>query len=442
MATLTYGHKGHPFICGIYCSFQQVDKLYYVLPYAANSELAMWLRRLGSFDVHVSQFYASEILAALEYIHECGIIHRDLKPENVLIRHDWHIMLSDFGSCKVIGYEGDRKMRNPRKQVKQRSTFVGTAQYISPEVASSKSCGPEADFWALGGIIFHMISGQPPFRGINEYQILQKVHKLLYSFPPGFDEKAKELVKLLLVTEVENRLGHNGIEEIKSHPFFKEIEWETITTRKPPEIRPYIPSTDEEPAFYSDINFTEIETGLSNSTLARLMGFPQTNSNLPNNQQTNDRTQLSESARKAKLEAQKRTNPYHDFVGDDVLIIKCGFVDKKRGLFARRRMFLLTENGRFLYIDTVRNIMKGEVPLSKEVRTEAKNFKTFFVHTPSRTYFLFDPERRALEWCNAIENVRNSVFGKPTEEDLAKKPGNSAKLTKNLSRQFKPSNSN
>jgi hypothetical protein len=68
-----------------------------------------------------------------------------------------------------------------------------------------------------------MISGQPPFRGINEYQILQKVNKLHYKFPTGFDETGKDLVKQLLVPEVENRLGHNGIEEIKEHPFFKVI---------------------------------------------------------------------------------------------------------------------------------------------------------------------------------------------------------------------------
>lgn len=113
------------------------------------------------------------------------------------------------------------QIKGQLKPTKQRSTFVGTAQYISPEVASGRSCGPEADFWALGGIIFQMISGQPPFRGVNEYQILQKINKLHYRFPNGFDETAKDLVKRLLVTEVEERLGYNGIDEIKEHPFFK-----------------------------------------------------------------------------------------------------------------------------------------------------------------------------------------------------------------------------
>jgi tRNA A-37 threonylcarbamoyl transferase component Bud32 len=107
MATLKYGFKGNPFIAGICCTFQEEDKLYYVMEYASNGELLMWLRRLGSFDLPTSQFYASEIASALEYIHECGCIHRDLKPENILIKSDWHIMLSDFGSAKVIGFGGD-----------------------------------------------------------------------------------------------------------------------------------------------------------------------------------------------------------------------------------------------------------------------------------------------------------------------------------------------
>jgi 3-phosphoinositide dependent protein kinase-1 len=78
-----------------------------VISYAENGELLKWLHRLGSFDLQVSQFYASEMVLALEYLHSCGIIHRDLKPENILLKSDWHIMISDYGSAKIIGYEGD-----------------------------------------------------------------------------------------------------------------------------------------------------------------------------------------------------------------------------------------------------------------------------------------------------------------------------------------------
>ncbi|CAK5046097.1 unnamed protein product [Meloidogyne enterolobii] len=93
---------GHPFIIRLYCTFQDNDRLYFALAYAKHGELLDWLRRLGSFDEEATLFYASEILCALEFLHKCKIIHRDLKPENILVGKDWHIMLSDFGTSKII----------------------------------------------------------------------------------------------------------------------------------------------------------------------------------------------------------------------------------------------------------------------------------------------------------------------------------------------------
>lgn len=85
---------------------------------------------------------------------------------------------------------------------------------------------------------------------------------------------------------------------------------------------------------------------------------------------------------KEQLENQRQTNKYHKFV-DDKLIIKSGLIDKKKGLFARRRMFLLTEGPRLWYVDPISMDLKGQIPFSAEMRTEAKNFRTFFVHTVS-----------------------------------------------------------
>jgi 3-phosphoinositide dependent protein kinase-1 len=147
-------------------------------------------------------------------------------------------------------------------------------------------------------------------------------------------------------------------------------------------LKPYLPASSGEPEFYSDINFSQMETGLSNTTIARLMGI---SSKPTQSAPSTERPKMSESTRQEKLDAQRRDHPFHEFVGD-VLILKSGLIDKKKGLFARRRMFLLTENGRLLYIDPSRNTMKGEVPLSKEITTEAKNFRTFFIHTVSIHY--------------------------------------------------------
>lgn len=93
------------------------------------------------------------------------------------------------------------------------------------------------------------------------------------------------------------------------------------------------------------------------------------------------------------------------------LILKQGFVNKRKGLFARKRMLLLTTGPRLIYIDPVQMVKKGEITWSEELRVEPKNFKIFFVHTPNRTYYLEDPDGFALRWCDAIKDVRRFTYG-------------------------------
>lgn len=86
---------------------------------------------------------------------------------------------------------------------------------------------------------------------------------------------------------------------------------------------------------------------------------------------------------KRKLEIQKKENPWISYVEDDELIVKYGFVNKRKGLFSRKRMLLLTSKPRLIYIDASNNVKKGEIPFSEYLFCEAKNFKIFFVHTVS-----------------------------------------------------------
>ncbi|CAD5213535.1 unnamed protein product [Bursaphelenchus okinawaensis] len=420
MTTLQHGFGGHPFLAKLHSSFKENnDRICFVMEYAPHGELLEWLRRLGSFDLKVSKFFASEIVEALQFIHKCGIIHRDLKPENILIKNDWHIMLTDFGSAKVQGFEGDdpsqvRKImvhKNGEMMKKERGSFVGTAFYISPEVAQSHSCGPEADYWALGCILYQMISGQPPFRGVNEYQVTKKIINLDYKMPNGFDEVAGDLVKKLLVLEPSERLGHDGPEAIKEHKFFEDVDFKNIQTTTPPELKPYLPASGNQPAFYSNYKVPEnMEPGLTRKTMARLMGLDDMISS-PIQKQNPAQLQAQQKEaearqREAKLQKQRKENDYHKFVEEN-LILRSGLIDKKKGMFARRRMFLLTEGPRLFYVDPELKELRGEIPITPSLRTEAKNFHTFFIHTPTRTYFLYDPDSHADEWCEAIEKARN-----------------------------------
>lgn len=84
------------------------------------------------------------------------------------------------------------------------------------------------------------------------------------------------------------------------------------------------------------------------------------------------------------MTVQKDDNKWQQFVEGEV-IIKQGFVNKRKGLFARKRMLLLTTGPRLFYIDPVQMVKKGEIPMSKDLRPEPKNFKIFFVHTVRNT---------------------------------------------------------
>merc|ERR1711923_400261 len=118
---------------------------------------------------------------------------------------------------------------------------------------------------------------------------------------------------------------------------------------------------------------------------------------------------ISDEERIRLLDLQRKNNEFHQFV-EDKLILKQGILDKKKGLWSRRRMFLLTEGPRLFYVDPKEKVLKGEIPWNADMRTEMKNFKIFFVHTPNRVYYLIDPTSYATKWCEAIDSVKNFYF--------------------------------
>lgn len=404
----------------------------FVFNHARNGELFDLLRYLGKFNEELALFYITEIVEALFYIHNCRIVHRDLKPENILLGHDWHVIVSDFGSAKMVGNEEQEQLESQeaaelRNQGKTRGSFVGTAQYISPEVLQSQLAGYEADFWAVGAILYQMLTGQVPFRANNEYHIMRRVMNLQYELPEDLPENAKDLISKFLVIEPEKRLGSismGGQDKIKAHPYFSDTDWTKVTSQKPPNFVANLPSNwDSEHDIPS--SFPKMEPGLCDDAVNRMMGFGRYAAEPEPEPLSAD--QLNE----LKLAAQRDENVFHKFVEDN-LIIKFGYIDKKKGLFARRRMFLLTEGPHLFYVDPVNMELRGEVPFTKDLRVEAKNFRAFFIHVPGRTYILFDPERNAKKWCDAIDEVRQRYFG-----DLVDDPQPTSSKDKKLKKKDK-----
>ncbi|KAJ0178349.1 hypothetical protein K1T71_006172 [Dendrolimus kikuchii] len=396
----------------LFCTFQDEERLYFVLSYAKNGELLKHINNVGSFELNVAKFYAAELLLALEKMHAKGIIHRDLKPENILLDENMHLQIADFGTAKIMDPEeircapssGENDTQNERSR---KISFVGTPQYVSPELLHDCVDTRASDLWAFGCIIYQMISGLPPFRAATEFLTFQKILKMDYEFPEGFPADAKDLVEKLLVLDHSKRIGADDkgttYDSIRNHPFFLGIDWDHVWDQTPPTICPYLPGGSFEEEEYNVPD--HLEPGLGNNQLVRLWEFDLSTSKGILN--------ISPEEKRRRLETQARENKWHQFV-DGELILKQGLVDKRKGLFPRRRMLLLTTGPRLFYVDPTNMVLKGEIPWSPELRVEAKNFRIFLVHTPNRTYYLEDPESYALEWERVIDEVRIGTYGQDT----------------------------
>lgn len=222
--TLVRLGSGHPGIVRLHWAFQDDWSLYFVLDLARNGELQSRISRMGSLSTACARYYTAQLVDALDYMHLRGVIHRDLKPENLLLDDDFRIKVTDFGTGKLIDVPPERATK----------TFVGTAQYVSPELLEANETSKSSDLWALGCVLYQMIAGRFAFQGLSEYLTWQKIKQLDYTFPEGFDPEAADLVRRLLVRDPLERLGAGlagsdySMDELRAHPFFVSIRWDTL----------------------------------------------------------------------------------------------------------------------------------------------------------------------------------------------------------------------
>ena len=225
-------------IVDLKCSFQEGEFLFLVMEFLPGGDLMNLLILKDVLKEEEAKFYICEIILAIEAIHNLDCIHRDIKPDNILIGKDGHIKLSDFGLAKIadnifkediFNYKGNKHIRN--------YSCVGTAYYVAPEVLQKIGYGKEIDWWSLGVIFYEMLVGYAPFcsKHTNEvcFKVLHFENYLRFPEQVKISNLAKDLIFKLL-TYSDMRLGKNGSEEIKAHPFFKGINWKKIRDMKPP----------------------------------------------------------------------------------------------------------------------------------------------------------------------------------------------------------------
>ncbi|EAS01377.2 Serine/Threonine kinase domain protein (macronuclear) [Tetrahymena thermophila SB210] len=213
--------KGHPFVCQLHFAFQDINFLYLVLEYIQGEDLSKLLFRGDSLEEDIARMYIAELVLAIEFLHNKGIIYRDLKPENVLIDIDGHIKLVDFGLVKTG--------MNRRKKTK---SFCGTPSYLSPEMIKQKGHNHAVDWYGVGILTYELLYGENPFQGNDAKQVFNSVQNKRLNKPSGLSQEGWDFIQKLMCKDPSKRLGTQSSDEVKNHPWFKNINWEDVYQKK------------------------------------------------------------------------------------------------------------------------------------------------------------------------------------------------------------------
>ncbi|EXB25607.1 putative serine/threonine-protein kinase [Morus notabilis] len=271
----------NPFVVRFFYSFTCRENLYLVMEYLNGGDLYSLLRNLGCLGEDVARVYIAEVVLALEYLHSRHVVHRDLKPDNLLIAHDGHIKLTDFGLSKVGLINSTDDLSGPavsgtslmgedepelsvsehqRERRKKRSA-VGTPDYLAPEILLGTGHGATADWWSVGVILFELLVGIPPFNAEHPQTIFDNILNRNIPWPQVPEEmspEAHDLIDRLLTEDPNQRLGAGGASEVKRHVFFKDINWDTLARQK----AAFVPMSDgplDTSYFTSRISWTTLD---------------------------------------------------------------------------------------------------------------------------------------------------------------------------------------
>lgn len=409
----------HPFVVQFYCSWKDDHNLYICFELSQGGELAKLItkkrdERLAqsiqntACEGPMTQFYVAEIVEALEYIHGLDIIHRDLKPENILISSSGHMKIIDFGSALLCTDENV-----------SRNSFVGTQDYVSPEVLSGeKDATKSCDLWALGCMVYQMLSGVSPFQAGTEHLTFVAIASHAdgskpLEYPDSMTGEQIAFISALLKGQDTERLGagddnsDNGYAALKAHAFFNASDGEA-GSGEPSETNgagipwgnlhaqtaPYIPDPAEfnttdnmKDGAFDDWQYDS--GGEEADELGLGLGVPL------------DLLSSSSSSSSSGGE-------WGPFLLVDETVVFSAAVYKRVGLFSKRRQLILTNQPRLIYVDADKMEVKGRIPWSNSqpITCNKINNKEFdiFCSETGRSYHMMSDEKTVTSdhWCDII----------------------------------------
>ena len=389
-----------PYIVDILGAFDEHRKIYIVMQYLSKGDFSDFIRLNYPLKLDTIQFYSAEIVNFLDYIQSKKIVHRDLKPENIMINSNWHLQVIDFATARVLGKyfdkqkmvfktdtyydisetddlkgnkiainEEDDECDDVQRPERRGMTFVGTAEYVSPEVLGDKPAGFGSDIWALGIMIYQMFYGKTPFKEKTNYLIFRKIEQLKIDFSPNVNipDEAKDLITKILVKEPSKRLGAGelgteyDIAHLKNHPYFKGIDWNNLHNITPPNSE----------------NFDYL--------MSKKNSIQKNSSDIEN------------------PKAKKKEENNGGGNEDQDIVLRKGYLEKKSPwLHYNKRKFILYSTPKLVYIDPSNNKIKGEIFLDKKFKVNHISMTVFDLVSPKRSFRFRASDGDVLVWEKSI----------------------------------------
>jgi serine/threonine protein kinase len=225
----------HPFLVNMHYAFQDRENLYLVMDLLNGGDLRYHISKHRKFTEEQTRFFLACLLLCLEYVHNKGVIHRDIKPENLVFDSTGYLRLTDFGIARIWNPENAKDTS-------------GTPGYMAPEVMCRQNHGVAVDYFAIGVIGYECMFGKRPYYGktrkdIRNHILSKQVQIKRHEIPKGWSIEAADFINKTLQRKPINRLGLNGPEEVKNHPWFKDYPFDDLLNNKIPS--PFIPPNED-----------------------------------------------------------------------------------------------------------------------------------------------------------------------------------------------------